>query len=347
MSNNSNFKIFFSKEDKTILTKGSFSKFSDFKSLRKEIINTSQKPTFKGGKLRLSEGENFVLEVFEAEGPIKEKVNELPPIFNNKTFTYFVEKVNSCSENEISKVKFCVKKVKKLPTWNPPQYDVTLKKALIDSYDDVKNSITKDLSEHRLNVAKEEFDKKKLESDPELKDFFYNRININLICQNCFMSNFYGERYVCAECKNYNLCEDCYLHIRNNQLHNKDHTFINIKKPINEENNKFSNIISPKYFYFDDKQTSFGIKFTLVNIGEMNLASSFIVPIRYGNKYLSCLRKTITESMDKNEKNEVEIMIKFPEDDQEGTYEGYFRMFTESGIPFGDILYVKAVRNSE
>lgn len=347
MNSSNSFKVFFDVTDKTVVTKGNFLKFPDYKLLRKEIVNCSQKGTFKSGKKNLNERDNFVLEVFEAEGPILEKKSQLPPIFNSKTYKYFIEKLTSCSQDEISKVKFSIKKVEKLPSWNPPQYQETLQKALIDTYSDMKKSLSKELSEHKLVEGKEEFNRKRYETEPQLKDCLYNGTNINIICRNCFKSNFYGIRYICAECKDYNLCEQCYHHILNYRLHDSEHTFIQVKKPIIEESNTFSNIISPKFLYFDDKKTSFGVKFTVVNNGEMNLACCFIVPVRYGNKYLSCLKKTITDSVEKNDKTEVEMMIKFPEDDQADIYEGYFRMFTESGVPFGDVLYVKALKKKD
>ena len=31
------------------------------------------------------------------------------------------------------------------------------------------------------------------------------------------------------------------------------------------------------------------------------------------------------------------------EDDNQDVYEGYFRLFTEEGVPFGDILYLQDV----
>ena len=43
-------------------------------------------------------------------------------------------------------------------------------------------------------------------------------------------------------------------------------------------------------------------------------------------------------------------MIKFQEDEDEDSsqdvYEGYYRLFTEEGIPFGDILYIQVITDA-
>ena len=42
----------------------------------------------------------------------------------------------------------------------------------------------------------------------------------------------------------------------------------------------------------------------------------------------------------------MELVIDFNDNDEDDTldvYEGFFRLFTDEGIPFGDILYVQVV----
>lgn len=346
MSGESKFKIYFEKEDKTTIMAGLFSKFGEFDRLKKGVVAGSQKEEFKQKKKSFTEGDNFVLEIFDAKGPIKDKINDIPPIYNINTYNYLLERLKSCSENGGSVLKLKVKKVDELPKWEKPQYEETLKKVLMDKFIDIKKSLAKEFTEHRFKEIKEEFDRKKYESNSELKEFLYRSININIVCENCFSSNFYGIRYICAECHNFNLCKDCYHQVINHQDHNIGHTFIQVKQPIFEDISKFNNIISPKYLFFDDKITSFEVKFTIINSGEMDLEGCYIVPIRYGNNYLGCLRKTITDSVESNDKIEVDLMIKFPEEEKEVTYEGYFRMFTEYGVPFGDVLFIKSLRKN-
>ena len=52
-------------------------------------------------------------------------------------------------------------------------------------------------------------------------------INENIICKNCDKKNFFGKRYKCIICKNYNLCEDC----EDKNIHK--HPMIVIQKKIN------------------------------------------------------------------------------------------------------------------
>ena len=88
----------------------------------------------------------------------------------------------------------------------------------------------------------------------------------------------------------------------------------------------------------------------IINIGENNLQYCFLSPIRFGKEYLGCLKQTISEEAKKGEKIKLNIFIIFDDIDEDEDqndinlldyYEGYFRLMTKEGIPFGDILYIK------
>ena len=64
-----------------------------------------------------------------------------------------------------------------------------------------KESILKDLTNEKLNKEKEIFNSNSEEIE--------KKQHSNLICSNCFKTNFEGYRYICCECDNFNLCEDC------------------------------------------------------------------------------------------------------------------------------------------
>ena len=78
----------------------------------------------------------------------------------------------------------------------------------------------------------------------------------------------------------------------------------------------------------------------------MDLKGCFISPIRFGKKYLSCSKEVISEEFKPGEKKSIEMNITFYEENEEhfqylDQYIGYYRLMTEKGIPFGDILYIQ------
>lgn len=78
----------------------------------------------------------------------------------------------------------------------------------------------------------------------------------------------------------------------------------------------------------------------------------FYFPNKIWKKYLGCLKKTITTKCNTGDKVELDLLLKFEDDDEEeievlDSYEGYFRLMTEEGIPFGDILHIKLLIERE
>ena len=62
------------------------------------------------------------------------------------------------------------------------------------------------------------------------------------------------------------------------------------------------------------------------------------------------MKKVITEDIKTDEKKRMKLTIVFQEEDEDDddespqdVYEGYFRIFTEEGVPFGDILYLQVI----
>ena len=52
-------------------------------------------------------------------------------------------------------------------------------------------------------------------------------------CDMCGKKNFEGIRYMCGNCDDYNLCDDCYN--KNRDKHNPNHVFIKLNRPIVQE----------------------------------------------------------------------------------------------------------------
>ena len=62
---------------------------------------------------------------------------------------------------------------------------------------------------------------------------------------------------------------------------------------------------------------------------------------------MGCSKKTIDETIVNGEKSKLSLFITFEDETDDENfkpleqYEGYFRLMTEEGIPFGDILYLQ------
>ena len=83
------------------------------------------------------------------------------------------------------------------------------------------------------------------------------------------------------------------------------------------------------------------MEISVINSGDNVLKNCYILPVRYGEDYLSCNPKVIKEEVQRNMTLKIILVIRVPND--KGYFEGYFRMFTPHGLPFGKVLYVKVL----
>ena len=169
----------------------------------------------------------------------------------------------------------------------------------------------------------------------------------NVVCHNCLSSNFVGDRYICCECDNFNLCQNCKAN--SNVSHNKEHGFVKISKPAQIDIKNYKYLFRPNKILLNNSKESFDINFEILNKGKNNLKGCYISSIKASKDYLKCVKKVITEDIKTDEKKRIKLSIIFEEDDDEDedspqdVYEGYYRLFTEEGIPFGDILYLQVI----
>ena len=133
------------------------------------------------------------------------------------------------------------------------------------------------------------------------------------------------------------------------KIHNKEHTLIQLNKALNDDDEdslfKYNNIIGNNNQEFKNVPTYFQMTITVINNGEKDLKNCYILPVRFGEDYLTCNAKVISEEVQRNMPVEIELLIKVPNCNK-GYFEGYFRMFTPNGLPFGDVLYVKVLNGN-
>ena len=341
----SSFKVLVSKDINTVLMKGNFNEFQTYNDLKNKLIEKSQQTNFKDKDYDLKKNEHFIL-IFNKEIDNNTFFPDgLEGFWDNKTYSYFKEKLILRRINN-GNYKLYVQKVKKLPKWKRKENHEFLNEALDESWKAISEDIIKGLNSIKLEHGKENY----LNIRDEIKkneEKFKEQIHTNIVCNNCFKKDIVGKRFICAECNNYNLCQDCEKLFYKKQIHQREHTLIQINTPLNEEkvNNlfKYNNIIDNNNQEFKNVFSAVQIEFTVINNGENDLKNCYILPVRFGSEYLNCNPKIITNEVQRNMPFKMNLVVKIPDENTKGYYEGYFRMFTPNGLPFGKVIYVKVL----
>ena len=334
----SSFKIYIKKGSKCVVCNGKFSDYPQYSALVHKIIENSQKANFNKENLDIKKDEPFVLAFCDEEKDsnfIPEEVSE--GIYDSHSYKFFIKKLITHNIKD-SKYKLYIERVSSLPVWKKKEFDEILRENMEKCWENTLNYITNDLNLMKLEECKNNFDnmlQKYKENENNISKIQHN----DIICSNCLKKNFSGRRFICSECHNYNLCQNCESIKNINNIHNKEHIFIQINKEIKDDYFQYNNIIGNNCKELKSVDKNFELEIKIANNGDNDLKNCFIMPIRYGNKYLSCDIKTINDSIEKGKNAKVNLAIKLP--DKFGYYEGYFRMFTPSGLPFGDIIKIK------
>ena len=329
-------RIIYKQFEKNIVVKEKFSKIGNYESLRKKIIDKTAKMGENIAKKGVTNEDKFVLQ-------LAEKLAGIESVFDDKTLDFLRGKI---TESEATSVTLHITKVDKYPIWKPPQILEIFKRSLDKASQETIEEIKKDLVLENLENGNRVYIKEKKE-EKEINEDTVKECHIHIFCNHCQRGNFFGFRYMCAECNNYNLCEECYSN--DIYTHDKDHTFIRIKKPLETEDielNNYSCIFSPNRMYEKRELNVFDLNVEIVNNGTSDLNGCFISPIRFGKNCLGCTKETINEEVKTGEKVKFKIGIIFFDDFNDDyqpfdQYIGYFRLMTNKGIPFGDILYVQ------
>ena len=335
MSIKCNTKVVYKEQPSPVVFKEDLMKYDNYDKLKERIFEKSGNKSF--AKVKVTEKDKFILEIEEYDSA------GLESIWNSETYSFFLGKIKN---NPPTKLKLCIVKVNEYPKWEQPKFGKILKESLDSAWNLTKKEIKEELTEKYLDEGKRFFIQEKRENDPNLIEELYMGLHSNVVCNNCLTSNFSGTRYICAECDNFNLCEYCQKNARIS--HKSEHTFLKLNSPVLVEIQKYNSIFSPKNQLLKAKeQEPFEIKIDIVNNGENNLQGCFISPIRFGKKYLGCLKKTILEECNKGDKISLDVLVKFEDEDDEdeslNAYEGYFRLMTQEGLPFGDIFNIKVL----
>jgi len=263
-------------------------------------------------------------------------------IYDEVSLQFFKDKLSSKGIKN-GKYALYIVKVDSLPTFKKKENSDILDANLKKYWNLALNDITSDLNLMKLEESKNTFEKMKEEQKKKENDLKKIKHD-NIICSNCFQKDFCGKRFICSECNNYNLCQDCEKILQTKEIHQRDHVLIQINKDIKEDLSKYNNVIGNYRKEFQNVEEFFTLEFVVVNNGEKDLKNCCILPIRYGDEYLSCDAKIITNSIKRGMNLKISLDVKTPQ--RTGFFEGYFRMFTPSGLPFGNIIYIKVLNGN-
>jgi hypothetical protein len=337
------FKVLF---DKTvILPKTKFDEIPQYNELRDKILAKC-----KEKKKPLTVKDNFIL-TFKKE----DKSNDyyFPPelqnaIHDKNSFEFLKEKLSLRDLNENIIYKFQIEVGQKRKQFHRKKYEDILNSELNEVWKPICDDIKREIGLKDLQKGQSKFSKMKDELIKKEKKI--NGRHEGIICQNCFKTNIVGKRFVCSECINYNLCQDCEKIFYKEQIHDRKHILIQVNSPLNgDENNllKYDNIISNNNQEIKlDNPDPFKIEVEVLNTGENDLNKCYLLPVRFGEEYLTCSTAKIEESLERGTNCKISLLIEIPSSNRK-YYEGYFRMFTPSGLPFGQVLNVKAYITDE
>jgi len=362
-----NFKIFFKeiKDEKVVLAKGDLLEYK-WQTLKDKLIENSSNSYFQSKNLIIKFDDIICLDL---EGKDKFGLKQDFLIYDNRTFIYLLDKLKNYQkenkDNDI-KIKLLLDKRDNEPKIDLENFDICLNESLKKTWKKEKEKIKNELSLLELTNSENSFINQKIIekqiesmnenqnkiinekiSESQNKEIKFN-INENVICNNCLCMNFYGYRYVCSYCNNYNLCIKCY-HLGN---HDPTHNFILFRTPIEVKKDEDEDIL--KYdAKFDPssivlrniKEPQPKIPFNLYNTGQKDLKDCYIGCIKLDKNHLWCDRYNITKNIERNSKEEIKLELKYDNEDNNtfNIFEGHFRMFTKNGIPFGDILKIRII----
>lgn len=343
------FKIFFDqiKSEKVVLFKGNLLEFK-WQSLKNKLVENSSNSYFQSKNLIIKNDDIICLDLEEKD---KYGLKKDFLIYDNRTFIYLLEKLKeflkTCQNEEI-KIKLLLKKEENEPKIELANFDIYLSDSLKKVWKKEKDKIKKELSHLELTNSENNFVNQKLIEEKRInedidKKFKFN-INQNVTCNNCLSMNFYGYRYVCSYCNNYNLCNKCY-HLGN---HEPSHNFILFRNPLEKDDDisKYDAKFNPSSIVLRNIKDNPKITFSLVNTGQKDLKNCYIGYIKLDKNHLLCDRYDIKESIKRNSQMKInDLTLKYDNEENNtfNIFEGHFRMFTENGIPFGGILKIRII----
>lgn len=304
-------------------------KVNNWESFKKVVIEVNSDLTDKKFIIKLSDDSKYKFDPFFDEDTFND-FHQFIMINHKNNPNDFTS--NNCPLCETEIVEEYPKKKNKI------NYSQIFEKALEAQLNNLKENLKKMLDEEKLQKLAQIYEAKN-DNNKENEKITHN----NIICNNCYTKNFNGLRFTCAECENFNLCENC----EKNNVHFPNHVLIQYNNDVTEKDYYlYQNIIKDNeqiltFNLSEIENNKIKLDVTICNNGLKPFSKCFFSPISFGYNALYGKKIMINEN-DENikpgEKKNLEITLNNIK--KEGNYYSKWRMFTPEGLPFGKVLYL-------
>ena len=216
-------------------------------------------------------------------------------------------------------------------------------KLVEELYNNLQNELSKskiiDIENKKNEVKKNNFDK--------------IMIHKGISCNKCGKENIPGIRYKCAQCANFNLCENC----ERDYIHDMKHIMVKIRYPIKNEsefmhklkrnisykNQDFNYNFEPKIFILDKNDD---ISFQHINIKNIGDAPWRGVTLKCIQDKSDIIGEDYEISYNVNSQSSINAQIKFQNLKNEikpnkNVYYSFFQMFNNQNESFGNVTKIK------
>ena len=137
---------------------------------------------------------------------------------------------------------------------------------------DIQELVRSKMKDLENNIIQDIY--KSIKTQLNINEERINTVNLNqkeiihkdIFCNNCSMENIKGIRYKCAQCPNFNLCDNCEKYCQ----HDNNHIFIKIRKPLKEESELINKINQDLKYKNNEYNYTVNLKDIKINIDNKN-----------------------------------------------------------------------------
>ena len=305
-------------------------KYSTWETFKKVIIDTNSDLADQKFMIKLSQESSYKFDPFYDEDSFKEFFKFIMSKFENNPNDFSAKNAPLCDIEIVE--NFPIKKKK------ANNYSEIFEKTLDTQLNYLKENLKKMLNEEQLQKLAKIYESRN-EDNKNNENITHN----NIICNNCYTQNIKGLRFVCAECENFNLCENC----EKNNVHFPNHVLIQYNTNVMDKDYYlYQNIIKDNEQILtvnlgEVQNEKINLDVTICNNGLKSFSKCFFSPISFGNNALFGKKITFKEEDDNvNPGEKKNIMITLNNIKKEGNYYSKWRMFTPECLPFGKVLYL-------
>ena len=227
--------------------------------------------------------------------------------------------------------------------------DIKMKELEDKLVEELYNNLQNEISKSKINNKK-----KNLEEEEEKNNDIMKFIHKGIVCNKCGQENIVGIRYKCAQCSNFNLCENC----ENVYNHDIKHIMVKIRYPYKNEN-ELKSIINRNNISYKNQDMNYELEPKTINLNGNVDSVVQIVSIKniglapWRGVFLKCIEdisgiigEEFEINYNINSGSSINAQIKFNNLQQQlkpdkKVYYSFFQMFNQQNESFGNITKIK------